>query len=189
MHHYDVETLPAGPWRNGGGTTREIASRPEGTDDFGWRASVAEIGRGGPFSAFAGVDRTLTLLSGDGVRLTSPGAFDRLLARAGEPFAFSGDLALTAELAGGPCRVLNLMVRRGHWTAEVDRVTGPVVPGPGHSGVLHVLCGHWQAEADNSVLTTGQGVWWDAADDAAPGAVVPFSPDAAALWADVVPTA
>lgn len=192
MHPFDVETLPAGPWRNGGGTTREITSRPAGTDAFGWRASVADIGRGGPFSAFAGVDRTLTLLAGDGVRLTSSGVFDRLLVRAGEPFAFSGDLALTAELPGGPCRVLNLMARRGHWTARVDRVTGPVAPGPGHSGMLYVLSGQWrapgQATADGSVLATGQGVWWDGDDDAAARAVAPLSPDAAALWADVVPT-
>ncbi|MEU5434879.1 HutD family protein [Streptomyces sp. NPDC020719] len=190
MRHFDVETLSAGRWRNGGGTTREIASRPAGTDEFGWRASVADISRGGPFSAFPGVDRTLTLLTGDGVRLTSSGVFDRLLARAGEPFGFSGDLALVAELPGGPCRVLNLMVRRGRWTAQVDRVADPVVPRPGHSGVLYVLRGRWQTAApgsSGSVLTSGQGVWWDG-DEASAGAITPLSPDAIALWADVAPT-
>ncbi|GAA0587051.1 HutD family protein [Streptomyces crystallinus] len=187
MHHFDVESLPAGQWRNGGGTTREIASRPSGTDVFGWRASVADITRGGPFSAFPGVDRTLTLLTGDGVRLTCPGVFDRVLARAGEPFGFSGDLDLVAELPGGPCRVLNLMARRGSWTARVERVTDPVVPRPGHSGVFYVLRGTWQDESASPALRPGQGGWWDG-DDAAPGgALVPLSPDAAALWADVAP--
>lgn len=187
MHHFAVETLPAGRWRNGGGTTREITSRPAGTEEFGWRASVADITRGGPFSTFAGVDRTLTLLTGDGVRLTSPGAFDRLSARAGEPFAFSGDLPLTAELLGGPCRVLNLMARRGRWSAEVHRVTEPLAPNPGHSGVLYVLAGRWRAEPGGPDLTTGQGVWWDGGDAAAAASVAPLSPDAVALWADVVP--
>ncbi|MEX0167821.1 HutD family protein [Streptomyces sp. LMG1-1-1.1] len=187
MHPFDVETLTAGRWRNGGGATREIASRPTGTEGFAWRASVADIDRDGPFSAFPGVDRTLTLLAGDAVRLTSPGAFDRLLDRAGEPFAFSGDLALSAELPGGACRVLNIMVRRGSRTARVDRVTAPVVPAAGHAGVLYVLGGHWQAGADGPVMAAGQGVWWDG-DDEAPGrAVAPLSPDAAALWADVAP--
>ncbi|PKV89222.1 HutD family protein [Streptomyces sp. TLI_146] len=187
MHHFDVETLPAGRWRNGGGATREITSRPTGAEDFGWRASVADINRDGPFSAFPGVDRTLTLLTGDGVRLICPGEFDRLLARAGEPFGFSGDLALDAELPGGPCRVLNLMVRRGRWTATVDRVGGPVAPRAGHAGVLYVLRGRWQADAHGPVLTSGQGLWWDA-DEASAGAVTPLSADAAALWADVMPT-
>ncbi|MEU4346261.1 HutD family protein [Streptomyces sp. NPDC023838] len=187
MHHFDVETLSAGRWRNGGGATREIASRPAGSDAFGWRASVADIDRDGPFSAFPGVDRTLTLLAGEGVRLTCPGVFDRLLARAGEPFGFSGDLALDAELPGGSCRVLNLMVRRGRWTTTVERVVGPIAPREGHAGVLYVLRGRWQAGAHGQVLTPGQGVWWDGDDEASAGAVAPLSPDAVALWADLIP--
>ncbi|MEU9996507.1 HutD family protein [Streptomyces sp. NPDC050848] len=187
MHRFDVETLTASPWRNGGGTTREVASWPTGTEEFGWRVSVADIDRDGPFSAFPSVDRTLTLLTGDGVRLTCPGVFDRLLARAGEAFAFSGDDALAAELPGGACRVLNIMARRGRWTARVDQVAGPVMPPVGHAGVLYVLRGHWQTGADGRVLTSGQGLWWDGADNASGGAVAPLSPDAAVLWADIAP--
>ncbi|WP_406054457.1 HutD family protein [Streptomyces sp. NBC_01077] len=188
MRHFDVETLTPGRWRNGGGATREIASRPTGAEEFGWRASVADIDGDGPFSAFAGVDRTLTLLAGNGVRLTCPGAFERLLARAGEPFSFSGDLALSAELPGGACRVLNIMVRRGRWTARVERVAGRVVPPSGHAGVFYVLRGRWQTDEDGHVLASGQGVWWDEADNAPGEAVAPLSPDAVALWTDVTPT-
>ncbi|MEV0446860.1 HutD family protein [Streptomyces sp. NPDC050600] len=191
---FDVEKLTAGRWRNGGGATREIVVRPSGAEEFGWRASVADIDADGPFSAFPGVDRTLTLLAGDGVRLVCPGEFDRLLTRAGEPFAFSGDLALDAELPGGPCRVLNLMVRRGRWAARVERVTGPVVPGPGHAGLLYVLGGRWRTgDAGGQVLTPGQGQWWDGADEggrpreATAALPEPLAPDAVALWADVAP--
>ncbi|MEU4269452.1 HutD family protein [Streptomyces sp. NPDC026092] len=187
MHRFDVETLTAGRWRNGGGATREIAAWPAGTEEFGWRASVADIDGDGPFSTFPSVDRTLTLLAGDGVRLICPGVFDRLLSRAGEPFAFSGDDALTAELPGGACRVLNIMVRRGRWTIRVDQVTGPVVPPAGHAGVLYVRHGHWRMSTDGSVLTAGQGLWWDRDDNAPGGAATPLSPDAAALWADIAP--
>ncbi|MFE0650958.1 HutD family protein [Streptomyces sp. NPDC059534] len=187
MNPFDVETLTAGRWRNGGGSTREVVSWPAGTEEFAWRASIADIDRDGPFSAFPGVDRTLTLLAGDGVRLTSAGAFDRLLTRVGEPTAFSGDLALTAELPGGSCRVLNIMTRRGRWTAAVHRVAGPVVPPAGHAGVFHVLRGRWRAGNDGHLMVPGQGVWWDE-DDSAPGReVAPLSPDAAALWADMTP--
>ncbi|MFF8605800.1 HutD family protein [Streptomyces sp. NPDC015346] len=187
MHPFDVETLTAGRWRNGGGSTREIVSWPAGAEEFQWRASVADIDRDGPFSAFPGVDRTLTLLSGDGVRLTAPGTFDRT-ARAGEPLVFSGDLELTAELPdGGRCRVLNIMVRRGRRAARVDRATGPVVVPTGHAGVFHVLRGHWRTDAEARPLTVGQGLWWDG-NDVAPGrAVTPLSPGAVALWADITP--
>ncbi|MFE1381775.1 HutD family protein [Streptomyces sp. NPDC058740] len=192
MHPFDVETLTAGRWRNGGGATREVAVRPADTggDDFGWRASIADIDADGPFSAFPGVDRTLTLLAGDGVRLTCPGVFDQRLTGVGEPFAFSGDLSLAAELPGGPCRVLNIMVRRGRWEARVKGVHGPVAPPSGHAGLLYVRHGRWQAGAGGRVLEPGQGVWWDGGGGgAAPGeaAIVPLSPEAAALWADISP--
>ena len=66
-----LSSLPATPWKNGGGTTREIAAFPPGAglDDFGWRLSVAEVERDGPFSVFSGVDRTIVLLDGAGMRL------------------------------------------------------------------------------------------------------------------------
>ncbi|MFH8581128.1 HutD family protein [Streptomyces zaomyceticus] len=186
MRHFDVETLTPGRWRNGGGATREIASRPAGGEEFGWRASVADIDREGPFSVFPGVDRTFTLLAGDGVRLTCPGEFERLPARVGEPFAFSGDLSISAELPGGACRALNIMVRQGSWTARVERVAGRVAPPAGHAGVFYVLRGRWQTGGgDGRALESGQGVWWDEDDDAPGEGVAPLSPDAVALWADV----
>ncbi|MFD3333005.1 HutD family protein [Streptomyces sp. NPDC058700] len=187
MRYFDVETLTAGGWRNGGGATREIVCRPVGSEDFGWRASVADIDRDGPFSTFPGVDRTLTLLTGDGVRLSCPGAFERMPVRAGEPFAFAGDLDVTAELPSGSCRVLNIMVRRGRWTAPVRRVTDPLVPPFDHAGVFYVLRGRWQAGDDGRVLASGQGMWWDEGDTATGGGLAPLSADAAALWADVAP--
>ncbi|MET7758151.1 HutD family protein [Streptomyces sp. NPDC005389] len=187
MHHFDVATLTPGRWRNGGGATREIASRPVGAEDFGWRASVADIDRPGPFSAFGGVDRTLTLLVGDGVLLTSPGVFERLPARAGEPVAFAGDLAVSAELPSGGCRVLNIMVRRGQWTGRVERVADRVVPPSGHAGVFYVLRGRWRTDKDGDVLASDQGAWWDLDDSAPEEGVTPLSPDAVALWADLTP--
>jgi uncharacterized protein len=58
--------LPAVPWKNGGGTTVEIAVHPPsaGTDAFDWRVSAAEIREAGPFSRFDGIDRALAILDG-----------------------------------------------------------------------------------------------------------------------------
>jgi len=107
--------LRATPWRNGGGTTREIAAHPPGAgfDDFVWRVSAADVERSGPFSRFAGIDRMLVLLAGAGMHLVD----GRGVAHAAldEPFAFArfpGELALTADLIDGPTRDLNIMLRR-----------------------------------------------------------------------------
>ena len=55
-------------WKNGGGETTEIALFPEnaGLNDFDWRISMARVESAGPFSLFPGVDRTLSILEGEG---------------------------------------------------------------------------------------------------------------------------
>ncbi|MFC9731739.1 HutD family protein [Streptomyces roseolus] len=186
MRRFDVGTLAAGRWRNGGGVTREIVSWPAGAGDFAWRASVADIEADGPFSAFPGVDRTFTLLAGGGVRLTAPGGFDRT-ARPEEPLGFPGELEPTARLDGGACRVLNLMVRRGRWTVRVERVTGAVAPPAGHAGVFLVRGGRWRAGGEERPMGAGQGVWWGGG--AGGEELVPLASDAVALWADLAPAA
>ena len=102
------------PWQNGGGYTTEIATHPSGSGftSFAWRVSVADVQQDGPFSLFAGVDRTLVLLSGAGMRLSGDG--DPLELRAAfEPISFSGDRPFHCNLVDGPVRDFNLMVRRG----------------------------------------------------------------------------
>ena len=114
LNRFDFADLPVSPWRNGGGETREITSQPPGNAEFGWRASIATIAQDGPFSAFNGIDRSITLLEGDGVHLYSEGLIDHQLQRIGEPFAFSGDVALEARLLGSSSQDFNIMTRRGH---------------------------------------------------------------------------
>lgn len=60
------------PWKNGGGVTRTIAARTE-DDATLWRLSMADVAQGGPFSNFAGLTRSLTVVSGDGMVLHGPG--------------------------------------------------------------------------------------------------------------------
>lgn len=111
-------------WRNGGGTTCDVAVYPEGAgdDDFRWRASIATIASAGPFSTFAGVDRLLLLLEGT-LDLTIDGSDDRRLRPGGPALAFAGETAVTAAPLDGPVRVLNIMVRRAAMRAELDRCT------------------------------------------------------------------
>ena len=114
---------PTSPWRNGGGTTRELLSAPTADGEtFLWRLSVADVTDGGPFSHFPGIDRTLVLCRGVGMQLVVDG-HPRVL-RLFEPVTFSGELPAAAVLADGPTVDLNVMTRRG--AAEAD-VTGLVV--------------------------------------------------------------
>ncbi|GBH27962.1 HutD/Ves family protein [Burkholderia vietnamiensis] len=123
--------LVASPWKNGGGVTREIAAYPPGAalDAFAWRVSVADVGAGGPFSRFDGVDRTLVLLSGAGMTRAEAGGarhvLDTPLARAD----FAGEAAIDATLHAGATRDFNLMTRRSAaratlavWRAGTHRV-------------------------------------------------------------------
>ncbi|HEY3180272.1 MAG TPA: HutD family protein [Casimicrobiaceae bacterium] len=112
-------------WKNGGGRTTEISTFPADAsmERFIWRASVADIERSGPFSAFPGVDRTLVLLQGAGVVLTGVG--DPLEVRAHyEPVQFAGDISLECTLTEGPVRDFNLMIRRTHARGELAIVSG-----------------------------------------------------------------
>ncbi|MCX5609758.1 MULTISPECIES: HutD family protein [unclassified Streptomyces] len=108
----------AAVWKNGGGVTREIAVFPEGAgmDDFVWRASLAEVAADGPFSAFPGIDRTITLAEGAGMDLTV-GGVRRLVDERFAPQDFPGDEPTGCRLLSGPVVNFNVMYRRG--AAEV----------------------------------------------------------------------
>jgi environmental stress-induced protein Ves len=110
-------------WKNGVGETAEIAVRPEGAalDQFDWRVSMARIEAPGPFSAFPGVDRTLTVLDGEGFRLTVDGRPAVELTPASAPFAFSGESPASATLLGGAVTDLNVMTRRSRLWHRVRR--------------------------------------------------------------------
>ena len=103
------------PWKNGGGSTAEIAVFPEGAglDAFDWRVSMATVSMDGPFSAFPNIDRTLTVLSGRGIVLdVDDGREPVRLTAADEPLTFPGDVATNGALIDGPIVDLNVMSRR-----------------------------------------------------------------------------
>lgn len=112
------------PWKNGGGVTTEIAVHPEGAglDDFQWRVSTALVAADGPFSMFPGVDRSLTILEGEGMILDVEGRVPYGMTRRFEPLAFPADVATSARLVNGPITDLNVMTRRGAYESEVRLV-------------------------------------------------------------------
>ena len=163
---FDLDTLPARPWKNGAGLTREIATHPPdaGIDDFDWRLSVAEVARDGPFSAFPGIDRHIVLLRGAGMRLVSTsGEVDHRLEHPGVPFAFAGELTIEARLLAGATIDFNVMTRRGRWRAELVSRHAPACV-PGAEAMLLLCCaGEWEVgSAGTRRLTPWQGLLWRA---------------------------
>lgn len=108
-----AESIPQGGapvcalWKNGGGETAEVLCHPAGAafDDFDWRISTARVDRSGPFSAFPGVDRVLTVLEGDTMVLTFAEGSRIDTSPTSGPHPFSGETSVMH-----PCRV------RAGWT-------------------------------------------------------------------------
>ena len=138
LHAADHKRMP---WKNGGGETVEIAVFPPGAglDAFDWRISTATVAADGPFSGFAGVDRTLSVLSGAGLMLSIEDRAPITLDRNSPPCSFPADKPTSARLLDGAITDLNVMTRRGRYTHHVRRLEIPcgLAPSP---GIRLVLC-------------------------------------------------
>ena len=119
-----AKDYPRMPWKNGGGSTEEI-TRDAGTglDGFGWRLSIADIGESGGFSTFAGYERIITVLQGDGMTLSVDGQSTRPLLPL-DPFAFSGESQVSCALLGGPIRDFNLIYAPERFSARLQWLEG-----------------------------------------------------------------
>ena len=124
------------PWKNGGGVTREALRVPPSGDPFLWRVSVAQIDRSGPFSNFAGYNRTMVLLRGNGVDLTGSNGDRYRLRSIGDLIEFDGAHAMQCVLEAGPCVDLNLIASKSLPTvhARVHRLQEPLAMPAGGAG-------------------------------------------------------
>jgi environmental stress-induced protein Ves len=115
---------PRMPWKNGGGSTEEITrDGGAGLEGFGWRLSIADIGESGGFSTFAGYERVITVLQGDGMTLRVDGQDTRPLLPL-DPFAFSGESQVSCTLLGGPIRDFNLIYAPQRYRARLQWLDG-----------------------------------------------------------------
>lgn len=175
--------VPAQPWRNGGGVTRTLLTRPRG-DDWQVRVSVADVAVNGPFSRFPGVERWFAVLEGAGVVLTIRNTEHRLDA-SDQALSFPGELAARCRLVDGPTRDLNLMLSKRSGSMRRVAPAEAWRPGAGECGLYattagrcetstpdaieampaHALC--WWPQAPESLVFDGVG-WWLRADAASP---------------------
>ena len=180
LHTFFWADLPAAPWKNGGGVTREIVCQPPGAgmDSFDWRVSIAHIASDGPFSAFPCIDRVITLLRGGGVHLSSTdGQVNHLLGTPLAPFAFAGEAAIHSRLLEGDCHDFNVMTRRAVCSASLQVLRSAFDWQASSQGLFMALQGNWQLEgAGTQMLLPQQGLWWSDAVKA--WRLIPQSSDA-----------
>ena len=155
------------PWKNGGGGTTEIAIAPEGAtlDTFDWRISTAQVDAAGPFSCFAGIDRSLAVIAGG--RLTMHRADGDVVSLApGEaPTRFPGEVDIHATL-DAPLSDFNVMTRRDTWAHHAESIT--LVAGERRSlPIRHarmqwlIYCVHGALSLDGVDVPRGAAVWLD----------------------------
>ena len=154
--HLKPEQYREMPWRNGGGSTTEIAISPEGSAlgdgaPFLWRVSMAKVEQDGPFSTFAGYDRTLVLLQGGGVQLSfGADAPPVTLSAPLQLCRFAGDWETRCRLLDGAVRDFNVIVDRKRGRVAVESVAlGPqqkTLALSGHTTLFFVAQGALELE-------------------------------------------
>lgn len=139
MHTLSARNYLTTPWKNGGGTTRQILiSPPDATlDNFDYRISMASVASDGPFSQFADVDRQLLLLDGQGLLLQRGDGSHSLLDRDSQPLAFAGEEPIHSQLQDGAVTDFNIMTRRERFRQQVESFQ---------------LCGQHQLQSRDDVL-------------------------------------
>ena len=154
--------VPAQPWKNGGGLTRELLAWPS-REDWAVRVSVADIERDGPFSAFPGVARWFAVLEGEGVRLAFAEG-ERVLRRGDAPLAFDGVAAPGCRLVDGPTRDLNLMLRGASGELVPAEAGRAWRPGAAACGLFAAVAGTCRDEHGAAIdLPAFSLAWFDAA--------------------------
>ena len=112
------------PWKNGLGSTLEIATdaaAPGG--EWTWRLSIADVPSRARFSTFPGIDRCIACLAGPGLTLERAGARS-LVPGEGEALPFAGEELVTGEPLGAGVRDVNLMLRRDRWRGRMTLARG-----------------------------------------------------------------
>ena len=139
------------PWRNGGGTTSEIAVAGAAGGPFRWRLSIAEVAQSGPFSDFAGSERVIAVVAGAGMRLDVAGRAPVILDENSPAYAFPGEAVTNCTLIDGPVRDFNLIFERSGCSGSLEAIDFAASPvrqllARGDIAFLHAVRGIAAAE-------------------------------------------
>lgn len=102
-------------WKNGKGSTTQMLINPAdcdfSKDPFVYRLSSARVEGDGPFSVFNGMDRFLSILNDESMKI-SIGEKEEIELKKGAVVKFSGDEVVESKLTGGAVLDLGLIYDR-----------------------------------------------------------------------------
>jgi len=109
------------PWKNGLGHTTELAISEDGNlDNFDWRLSIASVVNDGDFSNFAGYQRNLVLIEGEGLVLDHRNGDVDTLAKLLDISRFDGGCNTHGALMNGGIKDFNIMTNQLTFSADVN---------------------------------------------------------------------
>lgn len=115
LQHIPFEQFNAKPWKNGLGTTYDIAMLPLGADhaSFDLRFALSPIVEDNVFSAFPGVERVITPIEGEQLSLVFDDTESQLSLY--QSLRFDSALTPMGRPLSGPIKVINVMAKRHSW--------------------------------------------------------------------------
>lgn len=165
--HLGIEDYRVMPWKNGGGSTTELAIYPAQStmnDPFHWRVSLAQLNGSGPFSSFPGYDRSIVLLSGHPMQLIHKnGDHELKQLQPLVPYLFPGEWTTEGQLEGR-AEDFNLMLRREAVSGSLEclhvNATGPLTAQLAKTTFLWVFRGEvlWESQMQQKPLVTGDSL-------------------------------
>jgi len=115
------DTFKTIPWKNGLGYTTELAISDGGSlDNFDWRLSIASVVNDGNFSNFAGYQRNLVLIEGEGLTLDHGNGDVDKLTNLLDIARFDGGSKTHGALVSGGIKDFNIMTNQRSFTPEVN---------------------------------------------------------------------
>ncbi len=118
---FSPENFRTIPWKNGLGHTTELAISEGGSlDDFDWRLSIASVVNDGDFSNFAGYQRNLVLIEGEGLTLNHGNDDIDELTNLLDIARFDGGSNTHGTLVNGGIKDFNIMTNQLTFSPQVD---------------------------------------------------------------------
>jgi uncharacterized protein len=138
IHLVDPGAFRLQPWANGRGLTQEMIRVDDPDGRVLWRLSMTRVDKDGPFSAFPGLKRVLTVTDGPGFDLRFPDG--RLVPVPPlTPVAFPGAPAPSAERVGIGSADINLMMSDRLPDPEVRVIRSGRIDAPPNGGLAMMI--------------------------------------------------
>jgi environmental stress-induced protein Ves len=106
-------------WKNGQGSTQELAFGGNSIDSFDWRLSMASVIMDGDFSDFERYDRTLILIDGNGLTLNHDSGQQDVLNQRFDMAHFDGGWRTNAKLHDGDILDFNVITQQSKCRSKV----------------------------------------------------------------------